>query len=245
MNIYKTMNNVYKVLARLFYITLFVYIAYVLCTPGYYGYLVFYGLLVLLCLYLLTKIEDYSKKRESKYTDTELIEHKYAVTYRKRYYSGIYFALLIYVVTSMVVSVGHLLVKQMDITLNTQYVESIEYVFGTTFQDEDFDSTIFKKLTPVTPNTSKQAVVDCADVIRLIVDLSEFIQESKESGVVNEVVLREYEDRVQEYVTYTEDTLQHVESNAVYIILVLLVLRLSTNELRRYLSHRSIELKEY
>ena len=108
-----------------------------------------------------------------------------------------------------------------------------------------FDSTIFKKLTPVTPNTSKQAVVDCADVIRLIVDLSEFIQESKESGVVNEVVLREYEDRVQEYVTYTEDTLQHVESNAVYIILVLLVLRLSTNELRRYLSHRSIELKEY
>lgn len=51
-------------------------------------------------------------------------------------------------------------------------------------------------------------------------------------------------DRVQEYVTYTEDTLQNVESNAIYIILVLLVLRLSTNELRRYLSHRSIELEE-
>ena len=243
MNKYKLLSICLKVISAIALIVMFTYYCYILATPGYYWYLVLNCVVTLICIVLYYKFRVGLKERMSaKFPSKEdLIEHRYGMTYRKRFYNVWYLILLVlfYVGTISLLSV--MVYRQCDSELNARYKESLEYVTNFGF-DKPMDCSIFYKAAPITPNSTKEGIIHCADILKYINQLAVQLNEWKEAQDVEGVVLAGYKAQFEEFMDIA-DSKKSTVVNDVYLLLILvIILKLSSSELKSYAKHRSITL---
>lgn len=243
MNSYGKANKVLKALSTVISLIVYVYISWVLCTPGYYILLVLFGVIALGCLWLKEKLKKLVDEKYKSYTYEELTEHKFGSTYRKRFYSIGYLIMLITFSIASAFVLICVLITQCDKELNKEYLESMNYTFGTMYQDDEFDNTIYRKLAPVIPNHSKVALIDGTYTIKLIVELAEVITEAQETGAIEEETLLYYESEVEALKNKLDNTANGLMLYIYIAGLSFILFKYSFAELKDYTHHRSIELR--
>lgn len=237
-NLWKVADSILSVLSKVIFLLCVVYGFYVMCTPGFYGFLVVYICMILLYTFLTYKFTKWIKQKDSKYNSEELIERRYACTYRKRYYSNIYIIALVIVCIFLISNTCMIINRQMDKELTNQYIESIEYMLG----EDTNEVIIMKKVSPLIPNSSKKAMIYGTECFRLADELAEFIVDAKAKGSIDKEQVERYKERAEVLSNKIDIEVQSTKYELTYIMLTLLFLKLAMKDLKTLLRHRSIEL---
>lgn len=237
-NLWKIANITVSVLLKVFLVLCVAYGFYVLCTPGFYGYLVVYIFMILLYTFIMYKFTKWLKQKDSACNSEEIIERRYACTYRKRYYSNIYVIFLVVVCMFLVLNTCMIVTKQMDRELTNQYTESMEYMFG----EDSNVIIIMKKVSFLIPNASKQAMVYGTECFKMADGLAEVIIDAKAKGSIDKEKVEVYKERTDVLSNQIEVVAKSKQYELTYILLTLLFLKISMKDLKTLLRHRSIEL---
>lgn len=199
-------NRIFYYSLKLFeiglYIAIWIYSCYILCTPGYYDYFIFYNFIVLVCLLLFKIIIPKRKNRVVKY---------------KRVYGVKYLILML--VLNIITSTGllYIIIEQNDDEINDSYYEALDSM--SEFMDIDMNTDIFKKAVLVTPDRVKEMTIQVSTTIDIMLELSEYLCDAKESGNISEEVLESYKS------TLSNVTDEYSgKENSVYLILYVIIL---------------------
>lgn len=238
---YKLMDKMLRIVSKVVCVLVYAYIIWVLWTPGYYHYACLFIGGVLLFYWFVHKLDKWASSDNKGRTEEELIEHRFAVTYRTRYYSKLYLIITIVLVLISGTILGVTLFNQFNSKLNVEFIEAINFVYSS--DDGDCEvAEVFNKAAGVIPNPAKTLIIDGANIIRMISDLQEDIIVAMEDGQPDEELLLYWKDRV-------EDVDAQMDSTYRYLILYFLItgsagiiFKWFYGELKSYIHHHSIEL---
>lgn len=201
MNKYKVANTFLKVVSDVIIAVAFIYGCYVLATPGYYGFMVAFIIVSVICVLLYLKLKrktDESIEKRFPYK-VDLIEHRFAMSYRKRFYKVWYLILLTVLNVVVFASISIMIYNQCNKEINIKYIESMEYITKFGFGDDRFNCEVFYKLAPLTPNSVKEGLSFCSDIMKYIDQLTRQLIEWKDEGDIDTAVLEEYKIQFEDY----------------------------------------------
>lgn len=222
------MYKIAKIARLALYAILLLYVAYIGCTPGYYGILIAEIIVVSLCVFLYIKLYGLIKKNKGEKSQS-------IYSYKSRYYSKWYILLLICCCVNVFSYITYTFYTQATYRDNAKFVTAI----SKTFELDDL-AKVVPKINPIIDNKTKEYIITISESLTNLENaITEYYDGNTEE--FKAIIYQEQE-------TLTALSTEMENKVPIPIVTVFLIYDILAEELYRLIKHRSkseLEDKQY